>query len=97
MNFKVEKDTLRIFLEGDINSFNSEEIEKEIEKILKENTFKKIVLDLEKVHYISSAGLRIIVRIKQQYDDTTLVKTPEKVYDIFKMVGFQNMIKIEKL
>ena len=57
----------------------------------------KVILDLKDLSYISSAGLRIIVRIKQRCDDTSLVSTPSGVYDIFKMVGFQNMIKIEKL
>lgn len=97
MTHKVENETLTIFLEGELNSFNSEEVENKIEKIIAENSFKAIVLDLEHLNYISSAGLRIIVRLKQQYDDTSLVKVPSGVYDIFKMVGFQNLMKIEQL
>lgn len=97
MRHSVENETLTIFLEGELNSFNSEEVEREIEKIMSESTFKKVVFDLEKLNYISSAGLRIIVRVKQKYDDTSLVKTPKPVYEVLAMVGFQNMMKIEKL
>lgn len=97
MKFNVENETLTIFLEGTINSFNAEDVEKEVDGILKGNTFQKIVFDLEHLHYLSSAGLRIIVRVKQQYDDITLTKTPESVYEIFEMVGFQNIVKVEKL
>ena len=97
MKHNVENGTLTIFMEGVVNSFNAEEVEKEIDAIMSESSFERVVLDLEKTSYLSSAGLRIIVRIKQQYDDTSIIKTPQAVYDIFEMVGFQNMMKIEKL
>lgn len=97
MKFNIENGALIIYLEGELNSFTSEEVEKEIDKIMSENSFERIVLDFEHLRYISSAGLRVIVRIKQQHDDTTLVKVPSSVYEIFNMVGFQNMIKIETL
>ena len=97
MKYNVDNETLTIFLEGQLNSYNSDEIEKEIDEIMKNNSFKKVILDLENLHYISSAGLRIIVTIKIQYDDLTLTNTPPQVYEVFDMVGFKNMIKIEKL
>ena len=52
---------------------------------------------MEKLNYISSAGIRIIVRLKQQFDDLSIVKVPKDIFDIFEMVGLQNMFKIEKL
>ena len=97
MKHNVENETLTIYLEGDVNSYNAEEVETEIDKILSENSFKRIVLDFEHLHYVSSAGIRIIIRIKQQYDDLTLLKTPKQVYDVFQMVGLTSIIKIEKI
>ena len=96
MKFTSENDTLVLFFEGELNSFNSEEVENEIESITKANSFKSLVLDLENLNYISSAGLRIIVRLKQQYNDTSARKPTKSVMDIFKMVGFENLIKVEK-
>ena len=96
MKYNVEKDKLTLFLEGEVNSSNAEQIEKEIEGLLKEQPFKSIVFDLENLNYISSAGLRIIVKVKKQYDDTRLINVPHLVYDVFKMVGFQNLLKIER-
>lgn len=93
----IENETLTIFLEGELNSYNSEEVEKEIEAIVSKKGFKAIKLDLRELRYISSAGLRIIVRLKQQYDDTTLVNVPKGVYDIFEMVGFTNLFTIERI
>jgi len=97
MKHTLENNTLTFYLEGELNSYTSNDVEKEIETVMSENAFDKVVLDLKDLVYISSAGLRIIVRIKQRCDDTLLINTPSAIYDIFKMVGFQNMIKIEKL
>ena len=97
MRYNVENGTLTIFLEGEVNSHNAEDVEKEIDGIIAANTFKAVVLDLKMLKYTSSAGLRIIVRLKQQYDDTSLVNVPKDIYDIFAMVGFQNLMKIERL
>ena len=95
MKSVIENKILTIFLEGELNSSNAEDVEKEIEGLLSNGGFDKIRLDMNDLSYISSAGLRIIVRLKQQYDDTTLVNVPSDVYDVFKMVGFQNLLKIE--
>ena len=97
MRNELEQNTLTLFFEGEVNSYNAEEVEKEIDTIVKSNSFKSIIIDMEKLNYISSAGLRIIVRLKQQYDDVTLVKVPSGVYDVFQMVGFENLMKIERL
>ena len=96
MKNKVENGTLTIYLEGKINSYNAEDVEKEIDALLQKNELQAIRIDMADVEYISSAGLRIIVRIKQQYDDTVLLRVPNSVYDIFEMVGFPNLIKIER-
>lgn len=93
----IQNETLTIYFEGEVNSYNSEEVEKEVEEIVSKGGFKSIRLDLAELRYISSAGLRIIVRLKQQYNETTLVNVPRGVYDIFKMVGFTNMFTIERL
>ena len=97
MKHTIENDTLTFYLEGELNSFTSEAVEQEIEAATSSGSFSRVVFDLKDLHYISSAGLRVIVRVKQRYDDTSLVNTPKPVYEIFAMVGFQNMIKIERL
>lgn len=98
MKYVLKDKTLTLYFEGELNSFNSEDVENEIEEILNSNdNYKKLVLDLEKLRYISSAGLRIIVKLKQENNDLKLVKVPEGVYDVFEMVGFQNIVEIERL
>ena len=93
----IENGTLIIYFEGEVNSFNSEEVEREVDELVSKEGFNEIKIDMTNLRYISSAGLRIIVRLKQRFNETSLVNVPRGVYDIFEMVGFINMFKIEKL
>lgn len=96
MKNKIENEILTIYLEGEVNSYNAEDIENEIESIFSKGGFKGVRLDLNDLTYISSAGLRIIVRIKQQFSDTKLLNVPSGVFDILEMVGFLNLMEIER-
>lgn len=95
MDFKLNGDTLTIYLEGEFNSYSAEPIENEINKIIKANNFKKLVFDLEMLRYISSAGLRVFVKLKQQYD-ISITNASLEVYDIFQMTGFTSIMNIKK-
>lgn len=97
MKFSLENKKLTLFFVGNLNSNNAEDVENEIENIIGDKSIDSIVIDMENLSYISSAGLRIIARLKKKYNDTSLVKVKEDVYDIFEMVNFQNMMTIEKL
>lgn len=96
MRHVLENNKLTIYLEGELNSYNSEEVEKEIEEITKSNSFSSIVLDFKDLSYISSAGLRIVIRLKQLYDDTSIINAQKVVFDIFNMVGLTNAINIKQ-
>lgn len=96
MEYKLEKDVLTIYIEGELNSVNSESVGEEIDKIIKDKTFKSLVLDFDKVSYISSAGLRIILKLKQRYDDFSVINASLEVYDVFQMTGFTSMMSIKK-
>ena len=96
MLHELKDNKLIIYLEGELNSSNSEEVEQEIDGYLASDGFTGIILDFNNLKYISSAGLRIIARIKQNYDDLLLDKMSSDVYEIFEMVGFTDMIEIHR-
>ena len=97
MKHTLDNKILTLYFEGELNSFNSEDVEIEIEQIVNNADFDAIVIDMEHLTYISSAGLRIIVRLKQRNGEVKLVRVPSEVYAIFEMVGFQNLMTIEQL
>ena len=96
MNYQVNEDVLVIFLEGELNSYSADAMGEEIDQIIQKNTFKKLILDLEKLRYISSAGLRVLLKLKQQHDDVEVINASLEVYDIFQMTGFTNIMKVQK-
>lgn len=96
MESKVENGKLVIALAGRIDSNNSEEIEKEINDIRENNQADGLILDAENLEYISSAGLRVILRLKKSEKDFKVINASYEVYDVFDMTGFTEMIDIEK-
>ncbi|MCR5078778.1 MAG: STAS domain-containing protein [Bacilli bacterium] len=96
MRSDLEGRKITIYLEGDLNSFNADSVENDLESILKGKKLDSVVLDFNDLNYISSAGLRIILRIKKRYDDLTLINLSEDVYKVFEMVGFDSLLTIER-
>ena len=69
MRNELKEEKLTLYLEGELNSYNADGVEKEIENTLKDKMFKSLILNMENLRYISSAGLRIILKLKQKYND----------------------------
>lgn len=94
-NEKGQK-TLKIDLSGRIDSANSSETEKAIMAKLEGSEADSVVLDAEKLDYISSAGLRVILRLKKIYNDLCIINVNSDVYEILEMTGFTEMMTVEK-
>ncbi len=96
MNSKFENGQLTIFLEGRVDSSNAAAIEADLQSVITGNPAASLVLDAEKLEYISSAGLRIVLRLRKQFADIKLINASAEVYDIFDMTGFTEMLTVEK-
>ena len=96
MRFDLSDNLLTLFFEGELNSYNSDFVEKEIEDVLAQNKFQTLNLDFAKLQYISSAGLRIVLKLKQKYDDTHVINAGLDVYDVLQMTGFTNIMDVKK-
>ena len=92
----LEKDELTIAFQGKIDSSNAPALEEEIQKIVSENPASSIVLDFDGLEYTTSAGLRVILRLRQQVSDTSIVNASPEVYDILEMTGFTDMMEVQK-
>ena len=73
----------------------------EAEEIFKEmmERFDTIVLNMEQLDYISSAGLRVIkiihMGVKKKNGELILTKVQKMVMEVFEMVGFAGLLKFE--
>lgn len=84
-----------IELVGRIDSNNITDIENKILEDIKDYN-GEIILDAEKLEYISSVGLRMILKIKKLNDNTKVINCNSEVYEIFEMTGFSEMMNITK-
>ena len=96
MRFSLENEVLTLFLEGELNSYNADGVEKDINATLEGKSFKSLILNFENLRYISSAGLRVILKLKQKYSDLSILDASLEVYDVLQMTGFTNIIQVKK-
>lgn len=96
MKSQLNDGTLTIWLDGRIDSHRAPTVEIEINNIVKKTEFDHLVLDAEDMEYISSAGLRIILKLLKNYRDVKLVDVSSEVYEILEMTGFTEMMTVER-
>lgn len=96
MKNTFENGILTIFPEGSIDTNNAEAVGAEIAAIRAEHPEGKLVLDMDDLRYISSAGLRQILKLKKKEKDFAIINCSSEVYEIFEMTGFAEMMDISK-
>lgn len=93
---EFENDKLTVFLSGHIDSANSAEVETAILDEIAKQPGAPVTVDLADLEYISSAGLRIILRLRKSTENLALINASPEVYEIFETTGFTEIVKIEK-
>ncbi len=93
---KKTENKLTIVLEGHIDSSNASVAEEKINEILKQHEPCELSLDMENLTYISSVGLRIILRLKKAHNELKLINVSAEVYDVLDMTGFTEMMDVSK-
>lgn len=97
MSLKIEKkDALTLALAGRLDTLTAPELETEISALLP--TAESLTLDMEKLDYISSAGLRVILKTQKVLEKKAglkLVNVPETVKEVFDITGFSDFLTIE--
>ena len=93
---QFNNNVLTLFLEGEIDSLKAPEFEDEINLMRKKYPAETIILDCFRLEYITSAGLRMIMRIKKDVDDTRLINVKSDIYEIFDTTGFTEIMTVEK-
>ena len=96
VTYRIDKDILYIAIDGRIDASNAADAEEKIFRIKNDNPGKHTVLDADKLEYISSAGLRVILRLRKEEPKLAVINVASDVYEIFDMTGFTDMVTVEK-
>lgn len=96
VTYRIDNNILYIALEGRIDASNAAQAEEKIFGIKNENPGKHTVVDADNLEYISSAGLRVILRLRKEEPKLAIINVAPDVYEVFDMTGFTDMVTVEK-
>ena len=91
-----KKHLMNVALFGRIDSVSAPEVARKLETALEGYSNMAVVVDVEKLGYISSAGLRVLLDLKKVCDDMKVINVSLDIYDILTMTGFTKFMDVER-
>ena len=95
INKTVKDGAITFALEGRLDTVTAPELEKEIKDALP--GLSDLTLDLEKLEYVSSAGLRVFLSAQKAMNvqgEMKVCHVNEAVMEIFEVTGFSDILTI---
>ena len=96
INKTKENDSLKIALEGRLDTLTAPKLDAEIQGAL--DGIKSLVFDFEKLAYISSAGLRILLsaqKVMNKQGTMVIKNAGPEIREIFDVTGFSDILTLE--
>ena len=93
---EANRDVLTVRLEGKLNTTAAMDLDVELRQALP--GVKELVFDLEKLEYITSAGLRVLLfaeKTMAEHGKMTVRNVNPEILKILKMTGMVKMMTIE--
>lgn len=90
------KDIHILRLEGYVDAHTFAEFEEELTRLTDKEKQYNLLLDLEKLTYINSTGLGLLMatfrQVRQHGGDLVIAKMSDKITNIFNLLGFSRLI-----
>ncbi len=98
MNIKktLNDSTLIIAPEGRLDTSSSPQLEDELNNSLE--GIKELIFDFDKLDYISSSGLRVLLSAQKKMNrqgSLTVRNVNETIAEVFEITGFSDILNIE--
>ena len=96
INQTKDGNTLTVGLEGRLDTTTAPQLEGELRTAL--TGVKELVMDLSKLDYVSSAGLRVLLsaqKIMNRQGSMIIRNVKPEIMDIFEVTGFVDILSIE--
>lgn len=95
---RMENGTLFIALEGELDTLTAPNFEEQLDPLLKETD--SMTIDFEKLSYISSAGLRVLLAAEQYMEEKgaeqiKILNVNDTILNIFEITGFTELFSLE--
>ena len=96
VNSNIADACLTVFISGNVDSSNAMQMESEISATCEGKSFSFLKLDFGDLKYISSAGLRVVLKLAKLYKQFEVVNVTNEVFEIFEVTGFTSVVKVSK-
>lgn len=97
VQLEKEQDKLTALITGRIDSVTSSQLSETLEPALRDA--HSVVLDFARVDYITSAGLRVLLRCSKMMDEKggsfVIINPREDVMNIFRMTHLTDFVSVE--
>ncbi len=98
MNIEIKENEMftKVIIKGRLDTSTSSFFEEEMSKAME--NIKDLVLDFAELEYVSSAGLRVILKcqkIMKSKGSMKIVNVNELIMEVFEITGFVDILTIE--
>ena len=89
-------DRLVISLSGRIDTSNARELESTLTGLRADNPGASLTIDATDLEYISSAGLRVFMRMRKELGGMSVINVSPEVYEILSVTGFTELLDVRR-
>lgn len=92
----LEDTKLTVYLEGRLDTTTAPQLEESMKESI--NSVTELIMDFEKLEYISSAGLRVLLscqKIMSKQGSMKVIHVSDLIKEIFEVTGFIDILTIE--
>ena len=93
---KINNDAVTLIVSGRLDTQTAPELEKELDSIL--SGLKELTFDMTNLEYVSSAGLRVILKAQKAMNaqgSMKLTGVNDSIMEVFDITGFLDILTIE--
>ncbi len=93
---KIENGNVTLIVAGRLDTTTAPELEKTLDNVL--DGTKELVFDMTNLEYISSAGLRVILKAQKAMNSQGSMKLTgvnDSIMEVFDITGFLDILTIE--
>ena len=97
MKYALNDTVLTLYPEGHIDTNNAGQFEKDAFEAIEEAQGASLVIDATNLEYISSSGLRVMMKLmKRTASRIPVVNVSPAVFEIFDVTGFTDLLDVKK-
>ena len=93
---KINGEELTLIVSGRLDTQTAPELENELDAVL--SGLKELIFDMTNLEYVSSAGLRVILKAQKAMNvqgSMKLIGVNDSIMEVFDITGFLDILTIE--